>query len=385
MTGTYSARLPRTLAGVAFAIGRGGRLWQAHLPGGKIGSMAGTATHAAFTMTVRMVEIVAQGLRAAGVEIEPVLARVGLESLDLQDPDARISHDQGLRLMDAAVEATGDEAFGLHAGAHYQPGSHTVEFLACNSSTLGECLQRVCRYYQLGVDAANPSLEVEGKNAVWRFRMRGGLPIPRTLAEMIIGVGMTAIRQWTSVDADRPEYHFTFSRPADIEPYVETLGSRLAFDSDDNAVIFPARALDTPLLTANSDLCRILESHAEQLLADHPAGDGFVAQVRETLASELQGGNPQAGHLARRLGMSPRNLRRQLQQHGTSHHELLEELRRGLAHRYLTERNLAIDEVALMLGYSESSTFHRAFKRWTGLTPVEYKRQKPSEQVKNAI
>jgi AraC-like DNA-binding protein len=95
--------------------------------------------------------------------------------------------------------------------------------------------------------------------------------------------------------------------------------------------------------------------------------------VRSIIASEFRGGEPSLEHVADQLRLTPRTLQRKLQELGTSHNELFEQMRRQLAMRYLREREMAICEVAYLLGFSESSSFHRAFKRWTGLTPKEFR------------
>ena len=100
----------------------------------------------------------------------------------------------------------------------------------------------------------------------------------------------------------------------------------------------------------------------------------MVDQVRSIIASEFRGGDPSLEHVAEQLAMTPRTLQRKLHEIGTSHNELLDQMRRQLAMRYLREREMAICEVAYLLGFSESSSFHRAFKRWTGVTPKEFRK-----------
>lgn len=342
--------------------------------------MTPSSIESAYTMSIRLIGIVTHGLESAGVDPGQVLARVGLDTLDLDDVDQRISHVDGMRLMEASVEATGDESFGLSASQVYVPGAHTMEFLASSSGTVGQMMERVCRYYRLMIDAAEPRLDVEGELAIWRFRMRAGIPMSRTLAELITGIGMIAVRMWTESQRNPDEIHFCHRRPADASAYERLFGSSLFFGSEETSISFPKWGLDRQIVGANPDLARVLEPHAEALLARHPTGDGFMPHVREVLADQLKNGRPQANDLARRLGMSPRSLRRHLQSHETSHQALLSELRRDIAEAHLAERNLAIEEVAMMLGYSEPSTFHRAFKGWTGETPLDYRRRARAEQ-----
>ena len=141
----------------------------------------------------------------------------------------------------------------------------------------------------------------------------------------------------------------------------------------ENALVFPAWSHMSLSATADAELSAILARHAQHLLEQLPPVNDFVAHVRRLVAEELAGGDPSAEHIAARLHMSARTLRRRLQEHGARHKLLLDELRRELAIRYLSEERLEIAEVAFLLGFSEASAFHRAFKRWTGRTPSDYR------------
>jgi AraC-like DNA-binding protein len=117
----------------------------------------------------------------------------------------------------------------------------------------------------------------------------------------------------------------------------------------------------------------LLDRHAEELLEKFPPRDSLTDQVRSIIANEFRGGDPSLEHVADQLGLTPRTLQRKLQELNTSHNELVDQMRCQLAMRYLREHNMAICEVAYLLGFSESSSFHRAFKRWTGVTPKEFR------------
>jgi AraC-like DNA-binding protein len=100
--------------------------------------------------------------------------------------------------------------------------------------------------------------------------------------------------------------------------------------------------------------------------------------LRIAVNSSLRGGIPKMDEVARKLHMSARTLQRRLQDDGLSFQDLVAEVRRDLSARYLEEADMSLAEVAFLIGFSEVSTFHRAFKQWTGLTPAEYRRRGPS-------
>jgi AraC-like DNA-binding protein len=113
----------------------------------------------------------------------------------------------------------------------------------------------------------------------------------------------------------------------------------------------------------------------EESLAKYPQEDTLIERLRTIIKEELNGGDASLERIAHQLGMSGRTLQRKLRDHRTSHQELLDEMRKDLAMRYLREPEMAICEVAYLLGFSESSALHRAFKRWTGMTPSEFRRR----------
>jgi AraC-like DNA-binding protein len=109
------------------------------------------------------------------------------------------------------------------------------------------------------------------------------------------------------------------------------------------------------------------------MLQKLPKGEAAADAVRRCLAGELCHGQPTLQQIARRLHMSPKTLHRRLDDEGTSFRRVLTEVRRELAARHLTEDQLAISEIAFLLGFSEPSAFHRAFRRWTGHAPLAFR------------
>jgi AraC-like DNA-binding protein len=139
--------------------------------------------------------------------------------------------------------------------------------------------------------------------------------------------------------------------------------------------VLAGELLDRPVPTADPGLSRIVTAHAEQLLAAlAPAADMLTARVRRQLAEGMANGPMTLTQVARRLHLSERSLQRRLEAEGTRFAQLVDEVRRELALRYIADERLALGEVAYLLGFAEPSPFHRAFKRWTGTTPLAARR-----------
>ena len=122
-------------------------------------------------------------------------------------------------------------------------------------------------------------------------------------------------------------------------------------------------------------MCAILQSHADRLLEELPSADRFSDRMREMLVSRLRGGNPNLDYVAHKMGASPSTVRRRLAEEGTTHRELLDDVRRRLALRYLGQNELILSEIAFLLGFSHENAFRKAFKRWTGKSPAEFRQR----------
>jgi len=134
--------------------------------------------------------------------------------------------------------------------------------------------------------------------------------------------------------------------------------------------VMPAAVLEAPLVSSDPELLQILTRAAEELAKRAPVPPTLAAQVGRVLAESLRSGEATIGHVAKRFGMTERSLQRRLKDEGVSFNTVREDVRKQLARRYLDDK-LAIAEISFLLGFSEPSAFFRAFKRWTGMTPLE--------------
>lgn len=182
-------------------------------------------------------------------------------------------------------------------------------------------------------------------------------------------------RRTTNVEWTARETRFQHPAPSDIREHERIFRCPVRFGAAANEFVFDSAYLTLPIVKADPSLCALLDRHAEGLLAKYPREDSLVERVRTILKDELNGGDASLESVARQLSLSERTLQRKLRALGTSHNELLDQMRKDLAVRYLREPEMAVCEVAYLLGFSESSAFHRAFKRWTGTSPNEFRRR----------
>lgn len=163
--------------------------------------------------------------------------------------------------------------------------------------------------------------------------------------------------------------------PDDVPAFERALGCSVRPASSWNGLAVPPDAWRLPLRRRDPILRHMLESHAEAILAERSPRGGVALDVRRALSPSMITGDVRIGALARQLGMSGRTLQRRLAAEGVSFQQLLDEARKEAAGRFLREQALAICEVAYLVGYSEPAPFHRAFKRWYGMTPELFRRK----------
>jgi len=296
-----------------------------------------------------------------------------LEPLEAMDPDERIPIATVHELLEGALALTGDPDIGLRAALTLGEGDYgALEYAARSSATVSEAIGVIGRFMRLVNDALEFRLEVDGARAI--VHLHNSVVMPRAAADFQSASFQVMQRHYQSSAATGDEVHFMHDAPAQLELYEQIFGpSRLRFGAPSNAFVFDAALLQLELPMADRKLHALLHKHAELLTAELPKAESVTERVRVLIAQELSGGNPTVEHVASVLHVSPRTLGRKLEHEGTTFKELLDDLRRRMALRYVGGHDLGLSEIAFLLGFSQTAAFHRAFKRWTGQTPLEHR------------
>ncbi|WP_089935117.1 AraC family transcriptional regulator [Candidatus Entotheonella palauensis] len=326
------------------------------------------------TVSVRAVRPMVAYLHALGANVDTLLTEAGIRGDMLADPDARAFHHAVTSLWQRASEACGDpDAFGLHVAEHADLSQFDIiHFVYANSSTVGEGIDRLVRYYRLIHDVSRLEMVDRGPHTMMRHVLPGATVAPRHVAEWVLAVVLRLARHATGRPGLAPlAVHFCHPAPKDISEHERLFRAPLHFGMADNGLLVDPAFLKMPHRTSNPALLNVLVRHAADLLARVPSADSFCDRVRTLIVDELDGGNLSAEYLAERCHMSVRTFSRRLREEGTSYKTLLDEVRSQLAERYLDDDNLAVADVAFLLGFAESSTFHRAFKRWFRVSPSQ--------------
>ena len=318
-----------------------------------------------------------EALRRAGCNPEKICEAVGLQPAELRDPDASIPLHAYLNLMDLAARSGSDDCLGLHFGASYDPGDYgALGFVALNSPTVGAGLLSVGRYLGVMRDHCRVMLEVENRLARGRYRLAAGsVGLRRQDAEMALARMCRGMRLVLGEDWAPRQVHFEHPAPPDATPHREVFRTEVRFGQAINAMIFDQEVLDIEIPTADGRLLRILEGFLEEELSRRRADPDLVQRVRRQVLDALGSGVPGIAEVASSAGMSIRTLQRRLGEQGLTYNKLVDDLRHELSLQYLEAREVSISEIAFLLGYSEASAFDRAFRRRSGVSPLEFRRK----------
>jgi AraC-like DNA-binding protein len=320
---------------------------------------------------------VLEAVAARGGSPARVLRAAGLTPVDLADADRFLDLERIVRLQEAAARESADPAFGLHLGAAFDLGAlGALSYAVLNAPRVRAALRNLERYSRAHMPGAPVTLTVDGPLAALSYRPEGIDPErARHHVESTAVIGVRLLRRLAGRAWRPTELRFRHARPAATVEHARLLEAPARFAQLDNALVFEAAVLATPVREADPWLLPIVEGHLQQQMAGAPGPDGWIQAVRERVARALSDGQATVQAIARGLGVSVRTFQRQLAAHGLVFKQLADDVRRELALRYLGEPSATLTEIALRLGYSELSAFDRAFRRWTGSSPLEHRRR----------
>ncbi len=326
----------------------------------------------AVTSTLAMV----RAAEERGFETADLLAAAKLTRERLEDPDERIPGPVVLALWNALRERTGDPALQLAAPTCLPFGAyHVIDYMVGASATVGAGIDRFARFFRLIADGV--STAIEAADDEWRFvlAMTNGGAVPPVYVDYVFAALVRRIRmrirprlRVLRVDLRQPE-------PAVSHVYRQMFEAPVHFGVDADRLCFDAKEWHAPMDTADPALAKLLEEHARTRARRVPGvRSGFTADVENAIAATLpQGGSARV--VAHALHMSVRTLQRKLVDSGVTFRQVADDVRRRLAEEYLTQPKVSMAEVAFLLGFSDQSTFHRAFRRWTGEPPGRWRRR----------
>jgi AraC-like DNA-binding protein len=298
-----------------------------------------------------------------------LLEQEGVGPFELARPDTRLRHRAVVELLEAWVERSGDVSLGLRAGLSTEPGDlETMEYAARSCANLREAILCCSRYIHLLSEAIDLSLVEYSNRALIRMSINDGVRASRASNDFAIGCVVRFARRYAKIDEPAQEIHLMHAAPADTTPY-DIFRTKIRFAMPHNGVVISRSLLDRAMLRAHPGMREAFEAYARE--QSEKLRSGVRGRVRETITAQLASGEMTMESVSAALGVSVATLRRRLEEEGTTFTLLVDEVRRDLAERHLSDPHRTISEVAFMLGFSHAPAFHKAFRRWTGATPSE--------------
>jgi AraC-like DNA-binding protein len=317
-----------------------------------------------------------EAIGAAGGDPDRVLRAVGLDRADVSDRHAFIPSAAFTLALDEAARVTGDDCFGLHFGEQYHPKDiGALIYVVLNSPTIAAGFHNVARYLHVHNQAATVSFVRTDKHAYLQHRL-GVVPSQRRRQheELALTVGLATLRLMAGSDWCPREVRFEHARPSRTSEHQRIFGAPVLFGCDGNVIVVDPEFCDRDVPTADRRLYPILERYLERQL-ESPTDNRFVVAVRTAIEDAIREGEPRLTDVAKNIGASGRTLQRRLAESGVDYKALVDDIRHRLALQYLRDHKHTLSDVAYLLGYSEISAFSRAFRRWTGSTPSDYRRR----------
>lgn len=317
---------------------------------------------------------------ARGADGEALAARAGLHPLPPGN-DARVPREKVDALFDLAQEALGDPGLGVHLALAMPAGNTGVlEVVVQSAPDLATALGHVVRYWRLINDGVEASVREVDDHVEISVRTVAPKPLARAWIDLtVVAMGVQGLRSLAVRD---PLVFVALPYAADAVGHQigallgEGVGSAaiVRFDAPHITLGLRREALAAPLINRNAAIHALATAHAEALLAARSAEDAPVLdRARAAVRARLEAGDASVERVARDLALSPRTLQRTLRAEGTSLRALVDEARTDIAKRELARGDRSITDLAFLLGFSETSAFDRAFRRWTGKTPLAFR------------
>lgn len=313
-------------------------------------------------------------LNSHGINPEPIFWEAGINPDLMKESGKRYRARKVKILWQKAAAAIGDPCFGLKAAAHWHPSHFSaLGYAMLASNTLRTALERMERYYQIISDEKVLELN-DGDNGLRLTLVFSHVmhDIPErndaSLAVILSICRVNCIEDFAPISVT-----LTHPKPSCSSKYFEYFKCPVIFDDPINSLTIPIDRVDNMLPGSNPQLAEINDQLMVKYLQKLDQDD-ITQKVKAAVINQLPSGNVTDESVAKSIFMSNRTLQRKLENAGTTFKILLNETRQDLAKQYLRDRDSSMTEIAFLLGFSENSTFSRAFKRWTGLSPSQYRK-----------
>ncbi|PZU95285.1 MAG: AraC family transcriptional regulator [Pseudanabaena sp.] len=335
--------------------------------------------HQEAKFSVAIARDILQYVAAQGIDLQDIYRSSKIEPAWLEDPDRQISGELLKHLWQEAITKTGDRDLGLHIGEAFDlPAIGLLGYVLLNCKNYGQVLEKLSQYTRLFSQGVAIHHHILDGLVCCDCKIVGGvknylLDEPRHPIESTFSALSKATQKLTGKTLQLYEVWFQHIAPSDCSEHKRIFQTQVKFSQSVNRMIFSIDALNWEVRSANANLLSMFESHANDMLTNLSQAHKCSYQVIQIIAQNLHGEVPPIEAIARTLMLSVRQLQRELQIENTSYQQILDDTRKEIALKHIQNKQTSIHDLAFLLGFSEPSAFYRAFKRWTGKTPRNYR------------
>ena len=311
-----------------------------------------------------------------GGDVDRVFGEAEIDPNCIGNPTMGMSLKSFCTLFEFASTHTQHDNFGLWFGNQFQPNDLGLwGYAAISSPTLGSALENLIDLFRFHQQCSMMRLTSAGKGLIQlEYQVRDPQILNRRQdAELSLGMFLNVIRECTGSDWQPQEVYFEHPKPENPREHESAFDAPVFFSQRINAIVFSPDILEKRMPNCDLKLMALTRVCLESMHANTPFTQNLTDRIRNIIRVKLVDGYPSLETVAEGIYMSPSAIQRNLAWEGLSYTELVEETRKNLADMYFKQRNLSLSEISYLLGYSELSAFSRAFRRWTGYSPREYR------------
>ena len=318
-------------------------------------------------------------LSSLNVDIDSFLRSLGVDPESVKSPDAYIPIDTYLMIQDGAAEYVNDPYFGLHMGEFAEAGSWSIlGYMMMNCKTMGEAFEKSGKYSRIIGNMIEGRAELKFKKVrIVLFTPPHAPKMSRHCYESTLSSSVRMMRLLSGVHVNPLEVTFIYPKPESTAEYERVFCCPVKFGQKDNSMTLDWSIGNMPIRMANSALLEHFEKYAQDFLAQMERNDEHTRAVTKIILSRLDDETLSIQKVAKEMAVSVRTLQNHLEAEGVVFSDLLRDIREKLAKRYLRE-NYSVEQITYLLGFSEPSVFRKAFKKWSGVTPREYREGIPA-------
>lgn len=330
-----------------------------------------------YTVAAGVLAQVLQYLTFKKVDINHFLLAVDVDIQILKNPDERISVDKYILVEEKAAQIIEDPCIGLHMGQYIEAGNWSIlGYMMMNCNNVMEAFQKLSRYSCIIGNLIKGEIRTEEDKIIVELTEPMDAPkISEHCYEGFFSSLISLARNLTGENICPLEVSLETLKVEYIDEYKKVFGEKVIFRKGKNYLILDKKEAEMPAHLPNQNLLDCFENYAKEIISEIETPDSYLYRTKKLILSYMDTENLSIKTIANEFNISDRTLQANLKKEGTEFSKLLKETREQLAKKYLLE-NYSIEDITFLLGFSEASVFRKAFKKWVGITPKEYRKNR---------